>query len=333
MPFAAAGMRGPMLSYAGPVGAGTGYVHHGPYAVVDVQTTGLRPGRGDRVVEIAVARVDSGGRIEDEFATLVNPGRDTGPEFLHGIGNADVQRAPTFDQVVPELLQRLDGAVLVAHNAPFEEAFLRHELRRAGVKDLRLPALCTLWLGRQTFDTPNYKLGTLARHANVPLPDGHVALGHARTVSALLPMMLGRYGRPLGYGCDPHQHSVVTPATPARLVTRAVALRKGADGYMSSLLTRLPMTANEADDTFVEVYLEALSEVLADGKIVADEAKQLAQLAGAAGLGRTQIAALNERFLESMREVALARTPQVRPRRRIRCSEGRRRTYDATVSV
>ena len=110
----------------------------------------------------------------------------------------------------------------------------------------------------------------------------------------------------MGYGCDPHQHSVVTPAPPARLVTRAVALRKGADGYMSSLLTRLPMTANEADDTFVEVYLEALSEVLADGKIVADEAKQLAQLAGAAGLGRTQIVALNERFLESMREVALA---------------------------
>lgn len=68
---------------------------------------------------------------------------------------------------------------------------------------------------------------------------------------------------------------------------------------MSSLLTRLPMTANEADGAFVEVYLEALSEVLAYGKPVAGEAEQLAQLAGAAGLGRSQIAALNERFPES----------------------------------
>lgn len=296
-----------MFSYAGPTSKQAAYVHDGPYAVVDVETTGLSPRRGDRVVEIAVARVDASGRVEDEFATLINPdGRDTGPSFIHGITNADVAAAPTFAQVVPELLQRLDGTVLVAHNAPFEEAFLLEELRRAGVTGLRLPALCTLWMGRQTFTTANHKLGTLARDAGVPLVDKHAALGDVRAVSALLPVMLGRFGRPVGYGCEPLRGAPSPNAGRPLLVTRAVELRKGTDGWMSSLMTRLPMSANEADDAFVEVYLDALAEVMADGKIVGDEAKQLAALAGAAGLGRTQVAALNERFLESMREAAFA---------------------------
>ena len=156
-------MQGTIFSYGGPASRRSTYEHTGSFAVLDFQTTGLAPDRGDRIVEAAVVRVDAGGRVEDEFSTLINPGRDTGAAFLHRIENADVVDAPRFQDVMPHLLARLDGAVVVAHNAPFEEAFLAAEFRRAGVTSLRMPALCTLWLGQQTFETPNYKLWTLAQ--------------------------------------------------------------------------------------------------------------------------------------------------------------------------
>ncbi|WP_160005789.1 3'-5' exonuclease [Nocardioides sp. AX2bis] len=295
-----------MFTYAGL--GGSGREHAGPYAVIDFETTGLSPDRGDRVIEIAVSRVDASGRVGDEFATLVNPeGRDTGPVFIHGISNRDVAKAPTFAEIVPELLARLDGAVVVAHNAPFEERFLTAELARAGHLGLRMPALCTLWLGRKTFQTPNHKLGTIAREAGLPLVDKHAALGDVRAVSQLLPLMLHRHGSPLRFACPAYSHGGnLRSGVPLQLVTRAVELRKGTDGWMHSLMSRLPMSANDADDSAAEVYLEALGEVLADGKIVGDEAKSLARLAGDAGMGGEQVRALNERFLEAMREAALA---------------------------
>jgi DNA polymerase-3 subunit epsilon len=298
-------MRGEMFTYAGSRG---GQEHAGPYAVIDVETTGLSPARGDRVIEIAVARIDESGRVEDEFATLVNPeGRDTGPVFIHGISNDDAAKAPTFADIAPELLARLDGAVVVAHNAPFEERFLAVELARAGYGDLRMPALCTLWLGRKTFQTPNHKLGTIAREAGVPLVDKHAALGDVRAVSQLLPLMMRLHGNPLRYACPAYTYAGPHPAAGAtRVVTRAVALRKGTDGWMHSLMSRLPLSANDIEDSAAEVYLEALGEVLADGKIVGDEAKALARLAGEAGMGAAQVRGLNERFLEAMREAALA---------------------------
>lgn len=304
IPFAAPGMRGRLFTYGGP--ATRGSVEHSSYAVIDVETTGLAPHRGDRVIEVAVARVDATGRIEDEFATLINPnGRDTGPVFVHGITNDAVAKAPTFEQVAPELLARLDGAVVVAHNATFEEAFLTSELERLGHDGIRMPALCTLWLSRQTFHTPNHKLGTLARAAGVPLVDKHAALGDVRAVAALLPRMLDTYGRPVQYTCPTYAAPANGPQTELRPVTRAVALRKGTDGWMSSLMARLPACTIDVDDAAAEVYVDALAEVLADGKLTGDEARHLAGLAGAAGMGGEQVAMLNRRFLDLMREAAL----------------------------
>lgn len=284
-----------------------GREHSGPYAVIDVETTGLSPQGGDRVIEVAVARVSADGRIEDEFSTLINPeGRDTGPVFVHGISNDAVANAPTFAEVAPELLARFDGAVVVAHNASFEERFLAAELSRAGHTGLLLPALCSLWLARQTFDTPNHKLATLARHSGVPLVDAHTALGDVRVVCALLPRMLDTYRTPLLYGCDSFTLEGRGFTSGAlRPVTRATALRKGTDGWMNTLMSRLPMTAADVEDDTAEAYLDTLAEVLADGKILGDEARQLAGLAGAAGMGAAQVASLNERFLETMRDAAL----------------------------
>jgi DNA polymerase-3 subunit epsilon len=140
-------------------------------------------------------------------------------------------------------LARLDGTVIVAHNAAFEERFIVAEFARAGVKTPPMPALCSLWLGQQTFDTPNHKLGTLAQHAGMPLVDAHAALGDVRATAALLPLMLDRYRPGIEFGhdparglFDPYRLGAVTP------VTRASSLRKGTDGWMHSLMSTCPST-------------------------------------------------------------------------------------------
>lgn len=304
IPFAEPGLCGPLFHYGGTSLRG-GLEHVGPFAVIDFETTGLSAKR-DRVVEVAVARVDTEGRIEDEFATLINPqGRDVGPTFIHGITNSQVEKAPTFEDVAPELMSRLSGAVVVAHNATFEEAFLAAELKRAGIEAARIPALCTLWLGRQTFATPNYKLGTLARAAGVPLVDKHAALGDVRAVSALLPHMTRKLRTPVLYSGGPMSWSAASAKPHLPLVTRAVALRKGTDGWMHSLMARLPSTGLAPNDAAAEAYLEALAEVISDGRLTGEEAKMLAHLAGSAGMGGEQVAALNQRFLDGLKVAVL----------------------------
>lgn len=286
---------------------GEGVEHDGPYAVIDVETTGLSPRSGDRVIEFAVTRVDARGRVEDEYATLLDPqGRDTGPVFIHRISNEAVLGAPTFADVAGELLSRLEGAVVVAHNADFEERFLQAEFARAGIRVGPLPALCSLRLARRTIPAPNHKLATLCRHHGIPLMDGHAALGDVRAVAQLLPGMLTAHPRLRFSSAPPAVLSHLHPPTGARPRTRAVQLRRGTDGWMSSLLARLPQSATEASDAESEAYLEALGEALDDGRIIGDEAKILAKHAGAAGMGAVQVAALNERFLEGMREAAFA---------------------------
>ncbi|UMG92725.1 3'-5' exonuclease [Nocardioides sp. TF02-7] len=193
----------------------------------------------------------------------------------------------------------------VAHNATFEEAFLARELQRAGINISPIPALCTLWLGRQAFATPNHKLSTIARAAGVPLVDKHAALGDVRAVAALLPQMTSKLRSPVRYAGGPMTWSHNSPAGQLPLVTRAVALRKGTDGWMQSLMARLPTTGLAPNDAAAEAYLDALAEVLSDGRITGDEAKVLARLAGTAGMGGEQVGALNKRFLDGIKVVAL----------------------------
>jgi DNA polymerase III epsilon subunit-like protein len=301
MPFAEPGLRGELFAYGGE---GRGAPLDAPFAIIDVETTGFSPARGDRIVEIAITRIDARGRVEDEYATLVNPERDAGAVWVHGISNIDIRDAPRFADIAGEVLARMDGAVVVAHNAVFEERFLAAEFTRLGVLPPLSPALCTLWLARRTMRTPNHKLRTLARYAGLSTIDAHTALGDVRLVAALLPQMLTAHGLPMRYECRPRS----MPGLPrgVRPKTRAAELRKGTDGWMASLMARLPRSAADARDVDAQRYLDALAGALADGSIIGVEAAALAALAGSAGLGAAQVADLHRRFLDGMKELALA---------------------------
>src|SRR5437868_10333792 len=94
------------------------------YVIVDVETTGFSPAKGDAICEIALVSLDSTGEVVDEWHSLINPRRSTGAVHIHGITPQMVSQAPTIDQVLDAIWQRLAGRVLVAHHAPFDLRFL-----------------------------------------------------------------------------------------------------------------------------------------------------------------------------------------------------------------
>jgi DNA polymerase-3 subunit epsilon len=120
------------------------------FAVVDVETTGVRAGYGDRITEIAVAVVH-GERREIVFESLVNPERPIPRAVctITNITNEMVRYAPRFSEVAERVLAALAGRVFVAHNARFDWNFISAELRRS--RDLTLDGsrFCTVRLARR----------------------------------------------------------------------------------------------------------------------------------------------------------------------------------------
>ncbi len=112
------------------------------YAVVDVETTGLSA--HDRIVSAAVYRLDARGEVEDHWYTLVNPQRDPGPVWIHGLTADVLESAPLFADVAAEFSARLDGRVLVAHNAFFDWSMIAREYARSERTAPVRQRLCTI---------------------------------------------------------------------------------------------------------------------------------------------------------------------------------------------
>ncbi|MEZ5184430.1 MAG: 3'-5' exonuclease [Candidatus Nanopelagicales bacterium] len=160
------------------------------YAVIDLETTGFNARGQDRIVEIAIVRVDAAGRELGTYETLVDPGRSTGPESVHRITDAMVSGAPRFAEIAGSLLAWLEGVVIVAHNAQFEDAFLSAEFERAGLRVPELPALDTLPLAQARVPTRDHRLATVCAWAGVRIDGAHTALGDARATAQMLPPLL-----------------------------------------------------------------------------------------------------------------------------------------------
>ena len=163
-----------------------------PFAVVDVETTGMRATGPDRVTDIAVVVVH-GSRRELVFESLVNPGvpiplRIAG---LTGITDALVRGAPNFAQVADVLLGALAGRVFVAHNARFDWGFLTAEVRRARALGLAGPQLCTVRLARRLLpQLESRSLDSLSYYFGLENRARHRAAGDALATAEVLERLL-----------------------------------------------------------------------------------------------------------------------------------------------
>lgn len=163
------------------------------FAIVDVETTGLAALGRDRIVEIAVVRVDGRGQLLDQYVSLVNPLRDVGPTYIHGIHARDVKDAPLFSEIAGDVIARLSGAVFVAHNVHFDKRFVCAEMERAGCALPDFPFLCTMQLARRADPQVSCrKLDFLCRHFSIPLTQAHSALDDALATAQLFRAELNR---------------------------------------------------------------------------------------------------------------------------------------------
>jgi DNA polymerase III epsilon subunit family exonuclease len=162
------------------------------FAVVDVETTGMRAGYGDRITEVAVAVVH-GERREIVFESLVNPERPIprGICSITNITNEMVRNAPRFSEVAERLLAALAGRVFVAHNARFDWNFVSAELRRS--RDLTLDGtrFCTVRLARRLVKgVRSCGLDNLCRFFGFHNEARHRAAGDALVTAKLLCRLL-----------------------------------------------------------------------------------------------------------------------------------------------
>ncbi|MBF6357232.1 DEDD exonuclease domain-containing protein [Nocardia higoensis] len=167
------------------------------FVVVDLETTGTSP-EGDAITEIGAVKV-RGGEVLGEFATLVDPGRAIPPEVVRitGITTALVCAAPRIEAVLPAFLEFAAGAVLVAHNARFDTAFLRAAAARSELPWPNAPVLCTVKLARRVLgrdEAPSVRLSALAHLLGATTQPTHRALDDARATVDVLHALIARVG-------------------------------------------------------------------------------------------------------------------------------------------
>jgi DNA polymerase-3 subunit epsilon len=165
------------------------------FAVVDVETSGLRP-RRHRVLQVAVVTADAHGAVLSEWSTYVRPRwwrvARLGPRDVHGITRSMLRDAPRESEVMAEMAARLHGAVVTAHNARFDLAFLRRAARRAGVAWPGARPLCTLRMSRALDPDrqQSHRLADLCVRYGVQPGRAHDALADAEATAAVLPYLL-----------------------------------------------------------------------------------------------------------------------------------------------
>jgi DNA polymerase-3 subunit epsilon len=163
------------------------------YVVVDLETTGLSPGRS-RICEIGAARVE---RLEHAgtFQTLVRPGErlPAAVAALTGLADTELRRAPQPAVAVRRFLAFAGDAVLVAHNARFDIAFLDREVERLTGSRLAGPVVDTVWLARRLLAgrTSRCSLAALAHFFGTAARPCHRALPDAEATAEILLALIG----------------------------------------------------------------------------------------------------------------------------------------------
>jgi DNA polymerase III subunit epsilon len=184
--------NGDAVSLAEPLGAAL-LLEDATYVVVDLETTGLRPGQSG-ICEIGAVRL-RGFEVEAEFETLVDPGQPiaAGASAVTGLRNEHLRGAPRPAEAVRSFLAFAGDAVLVAHNARFDLAFLDRETERLTGSRIGSPVVDTVRLARRLLAgrVAGFGLGQLAWFLGTEERPCHRALPDARATAELLLALIG----------------------------------------------------------------------------------------------------------------------------------------------
>src|SRR6185437_3490978 len=184
--------RGDAVGLADPPGAEL-LLEHATFVVVDLETTGLRPG-SSRICEIGAVRVREF-ELAEEFELLVDPGVPLGPTIsaLTGLRDSELRGQPHPGIAVRRFLEFAGDAVLVAHNARFDLGFLDHETERLTGAKLAGPVVDTVGLARRLLEgrTRRAGLASLSNFLGTAAQPCHRALPDAQATAEILVQLIG----------------------------------------------------------------------------------------------------------------------------------------------
>ncbi len=147
------------------------------YAIVDIETTGHSPAKGDRMIQFAVVFVRDW-KIQSTYSTFIQPGKKI-PLFIQDLTNIsdeDVKDAPVFEDVAGDIYDMLENCVFVAHNTNFDLSFVQAEFKRIGFPLWKGKKMDTVELSRLLFPSSfSYKLQDITQERGIELTNAHRA--------------------------------------------------------------------------------------------------------------------------------------------------------------
>ncbi|WHZ56281.1 ATP-dependent DNA helicase DinG [Metabacillus hrfriensis] len=157
------------------------------FVVIDVETTGNSPKKGDRIIQLAAVVIENG-KVAERFSSFVNPLKPI-PHFIEqltGISNEMVKDAAPFEDIAERVSALLSDAYFVAHNVHFDLSFIQEELERSGLQRFTGPVLDTVELSRIVFPgADSYKLSELCEELNIRHDNPHRADSDAEVTGEL----------------------------------------------------------------------------------------------------------------------------------------------------
>jgi len=228
--------------------------------ILDTETTGLEPSEGHRIIEIGCVELINRRPSNNRYQQYVNPGReiDAGAMEVHGITNEMLAEKPTFADIARDLIEFIQGAELIIHNAPFDIGFLDNELTLManGKMPQRVEDICTvvdtLKLARSMHPGQKNDLDSLCKRYGVD--NSHRTLhGALLDAEILADVYLAMTGGQTGLFEDTHSH--MKNATAVNVVVSTDIRRLDPDR------PKLPVIPASAEDLVAhQAWLEELDK-------------------------------------------------------------------------
>ena len=254
------------------------------FVVIDCETTGFS--KHDRICEISLITLDAKSfECVEEYDTIINPERDLGPVYIHGITASAAENAPVFKEIAPVVARRLDGAVLIAHNLSFDvDRMLTQEFNR-------LDGWFKMGNGLCTYRATGVNLAQACKRFRIPLEHQHRALCDARATAKLAKHL---FKNDSVLSCSPAFISISGEPSPRTLRREATDL---AGIPMSRTISYFQSPWR---DQPTGIYRYALNYALDDGVLDSEEQQRLSTLASDLGLTPEDEHAIRKMHLASI---------------------------------
>ncbi|MBU6235339.1 MAG: DNA polymerase III subunit epsilon [Alphaproteobacteria bacterium] len=227
--------------------------------VLDTETTGMDPAKGDRIVEIGCVELENHVATGRTLHLYLNPERDVPAEAVavHGLTAEFLSKHPTFAEVVDKFVDFIGEDMLIIHNAEFDVKFLNAELKTLGFPSIQPRRVTdTLMIARRKFPGSPASLDALCRRYNIDLSGRtlHGALLDSQLLAEVYLELLG--GRQTGLSLD-------TPALKAVLPEIGITQSSGPKQARAPRTFEVPADELSAHQAMVDKIKDAIWKKLA----------------------------------------------------------------------